>query len=148
MEICIMLGTVIFLFLYINKRQKADDLMEEILKARTQYQGIAEAVVQEVNKKRIMRDMVYYYPTFLYEVDGKSYGKSDLIFSTKASDFTALKKIRVRFDLNHPDLFMPVDDEGLYQMAKIEKSSCVSGIIVSCVLCVIAILFPNIFMRQ
>lgn len=112
-----------FTFVFASGIQKAERLLQEIKKARSQYRGIARARVCEVERRRVMRGMEYFYPTFTYEVDGISYLGGGSIYSTLKKDYETGKTFEIRYDEHDPQCFMLADDEKLYRTAGSEKQT-------------------------
>ena len=127
-----------FLLMTYLRGERANNLMREMDKAREHYHGVAKATVLEVDCRGATRSEKSYYPTLLYEVDGKAYGESGLLYSTNENDFVAGQHLQIRYDELHPEMFMPVDDACLYLMAKNDKNSYKILFLVVCVLAVLS----------
>ncbi|RGY99098.1 DUF3592 domain-containing protein [Clostridium sp. AM58-1XD] len=138
MTLIIIIICIVMIVVFALRVREAANLTEEIEKARKEYHGTAEAKVLEVETRRLMRT-VYYYPLFLYEAEDRPYGESSTIFSIRKDDFKQGSKIEVRYDENRPSSFMIIPDEGLYQMAKDEKSSNYIAIIMAVVIMLLSI---------
>lgn len=97
--------------------QRASQFKNEIEKSRTSYVGRADAQVLSVERKRVSRFKSYYYPEFLFVVDNKAYGVSQIIYSDSPNTFRSGTWLTVRYRLENPEDFIPEKDEALWKMA-------------------------------
>lgn len=123
--------------------ERAGKLMEAVRKSRSDYRGRAPARIIEVQKRRLARSTVYYYPVFCYIVDEKAYGESSLIYSSREEDFRVGESCMIRYNEKKPQEFMPEEDEGLWEMAASERRDALFLICILMALGTVAAAFPG-----